>query len=47
LRGVIYAGSPLAGALVVHPFGVDLAVIAGVLAAAFGMALATFRSRED
>jgi len=47
LRGVIYAGSPLAGALVVHPFGVDLAVIAGVLAAAFGLALATFRSRED
>jgi ABC-2 type transport system permease protein len=47
LRGVIYAGSPLASTLVLHPFHVDLAVVAGGFAGLFAVALATFRSRED
>ncbi|HLN12235.1 MAG TPA: ABC transporter permease [bacterium] len=47
LRGVVYGGSPLAAALVLHPFHVDLVVVVAVLVAMFALALATFRSRED
>lgn len=46
LRGVVYSGSPLAGALVAHPYALNLAVTALVAAAAFLLALLTFRSRE-
>jgi len=47
LRGVVYAGSPQAQALVAHPYAWNVAVIGAVLAVSFGAALATFRSRED
>lgn len=46
LRGVVYEGTLLANFLVAHTFTFDLAVIAGVAATAFGIALVTFRSRE-
>lgn len=46
LRGVVYAGTPLASALVVHPYTLNVAVTALLGAAAFALALLTFRSRE-
>jgi ABC-2 type transport system permease protein len=47
LRGVVYARSPLARTLVAHSYGADVAVITAFLLVMFGIALFTFRSRED
>jgi ABC-2 type transport system permease protein len=47
LRGMVYAGSPLAGALVAHPFGLNVTIIVLFLAAMLAAAVGTFRSRED
>jgi ABC-2 type transport system permease protein len=47
LRGMVYAESPLARALVVHPYRVNVAIIVLFLAVTFTAAIATFRSRED
>jgi ABC-2 type transport system permease protein len=47
LRGVVYARSPLARVLVAHSYGMDVAVITAFLLVTFGIALFTFRSRED
>lgn len=47
LRGVAYGGSPISGALVAHPLGLDAAVVLGFLAVMLGLALVTFRSREE
>lgn len=46
-RGMVYAGTPLARILVIHPYRLNLAVILLFLAVMFSAALATFRSRED
>lgn len=46
LRGVVYHGTALARFLVAHPFGFNLGVIVVVAAGSFGLALATFRTRE-
>jgi ABC-2 type transport system permease protein len=45
LRGVVYTGSPLAGALVVHPYAVDVGITAAVMIGLFALALVTFRTR--
>ena len=47
LRGMVYAGSPLAGALVVHPYRLNVAIILVFLAVTLSAAITTFRSRED
>ena len=47
LRGMVYAGSPLAPALVVHPFRLNVAIILLFLAVTLTAAIVTFRSRED
>lgn len=47
LRGMVYAGSPLAHALVVQPYRLNLAIILGFLVVMFAAAITTFRSRED
>jgi ABC-2 type transport system permease protein len=47
LRGLVYARSPLAGAFVAHGFSLNLAVVAGFLLVMLGLALVTFRSREE
>ncbi|HKV45462.1 MAG TPA: ABC transporter permease [bacterium] len=47
LRGIVYGGSPLAGALVVHPYGLDVAIIALAVVVMLTAAIATFRSGED
>jgi ABC-2 type transport system permease protein len=47
LRGMVYAGSPLAHALVAHPYHVNVAIITIFLAVTLSAAIATFRSRED
>ncbi|GEM_PF-4533677 len=47
LRAIVYGRSPLARALVVHPYGLNLAVIGAFLLATFGLALATFGSRDE
>jgi ABC-2 type transport system permease protein len=47
LRGMVYAGTPLASALVVHPYRLNLAIIMLFLAVMLTAAIATFRSRED
>ncbi|HEY3248528.1 MAG TPA: ABC transporter permease [bacterium] len=46
LRGVVYRGTALAEFLVAHQFGFNLLIIGAVAAAAFSLALATFRTRE-
>jgi ABC-2 type transport system permease protein len=46
LRGVVYRGTALAEFLVAHQFGFNLLIIGAVAAAAFSVALATFRTRE-
>lgn len=47
LRGIVYGQAPLAGTLVAHSFGLNVAVVAGFLVVMLGLALGTFRSRED
>jgi ABC-2 type transport system permease protein len=47
LRGMVYGGSPLARALVVHPYRLNITIIAVFLAVMVAAAIATFRSRED
>jgi len=47
LRGMVYAGSPLAGILVAHPFGLNVAIIVLFLTVMLTAAIGTFRSRED
>lgn len=47
LRGMVYGGSPLARALVVHPYRLNIAIITLFLAVMLTAAIATFRSRED
>jgi ABC-2 type transport system permease protein len=47
LRGIVYGQGPLAGALVAHSYVFDVAVVVGFLAVMLGLALWTFRSRED
>jgi ABC-2 type transport system permease protein len=47
LRGMVYRGSPLARALVAHPYRLNVAIIAVFLAVMLTAAIATFRSRED
>ncbi len=47
LRGMVYAGSPLAHALVVHPYRLNVAIILLFLTVMLTAAIATFRSRED
>lgn len=47
LRGVMYAGTPMGEALVIHSFGFDLAVVAAVALVAFVLALLTFKGRES
>lgn len=47
LRGIVYGRSPFTGALVAHSSGLDVAVVAGFLVVMLGLALVTFRSREE
>ncbi len=47
LRGIVYARAPLAGALVAHSYALDVAVVMGFLVVMLGLALGTFRSREE
>jgi ABC-2 type transport system permease protein len=47
LRGMVYAGSPLAQALVAHPYRFNLAVVVLFLAVMLTAAIVTFKSRED
>jgi ABC-2 type transport system permease protein len=47
LRGIVYGKAPLAGALVAHSYALDVAVVIGFLVVMLGLALVTFRSRED
>ncbi len=47
LRGIVYGRAPLAGALVAHSQGLDVAMVVGFLVVMLGLALWTFRSRED
>jgi ABC-2 type transport system permease protein len=47
LRGMVYGASPLSAALVVHPYRLNIAIIALFFAVMFAAAIATFRSRED
>lgn len=46
LRGIVYQGTTLAQVLVAHEYGFNLAIIGALAAAAFAIALATFRTRE-
>ena len=47
LRGMVYAGTPLARLLVVHSYRLNLAIIVLFLAVMLSAAVGTFRSRED
>ncbi len=47
LRGIVYGQAPLTGALVAHSFSLDVAMVVGFLVVMLGLALGTFRSRED
>jgi ABC-2 type transport system permease protein len=47
LRGIVYGRTPLAGALVAHSPALDVTVVMGFLVIMLGLALWTFRSRED
>lgn len=47
LRGVIYEGVPYAGRLVTHGFTFNLAVVTLMAVVGLGLALATFKTRED
>jgi ABC-2 type transport system permease protein len=47
LRGMVYGASPLARALVAHPYRLNVAIIALFLAVTFIAAILTFRSREE
>ncbi|HEY8394402.1 MAG TPA: ABC transporter permease [Thermaerobacter sp.] len=47
LRGVIYQGVPYADRLVAHDFAFNLAVVILMAVVALGLALATFKTRED
>jgi ABC-2 type transport system permease protein len=47
LRGMVYGASPLARALVVHPYRLNIGIIALFLAVMLTAAIATFGSRED
>lgn len=47
LRGMVYAGSPLAQALVQHSYRLNLAIVVLFLAVMLTAAITTFRSRED
>jgi ABC-2 type transport system permease protein len=47
LRGMVYAGTPLARVLVVHSYRLNLAIIVLFLAVMLAAAVGTFRSRED
>ncbi|HET7264039.1 MAG TPA: ABC transporter permease [bacterium] len=47
LRGMVYAGSPLASAFVQHPYRLNVAIILLFLVVMLTAAITTFRSRED
>jgi ABC-2 type transport system permease protein len=47
LRGVVYARAPLAARFIAHGYSLNLAVVAGFLVVMLGLALVTFRSREE
>jgi ABC-2 type transport system permease protein len=47
LRGIVYGRAPLAGALIAHAYVLDVAVVIGFLVVMLGVALWTFRTRED